>query len=579
MAFTEKKKLVYIPPLFKWRMITFIPLRTTSVLLGDVRRQMIDWDVWNISLHFLRTLSVVSRRSQEYFCLEKKTVSTKVLSSMLFFLIYSPTGQQRCEKKFALSSVAMALDLSRLVFYSSVRFFSYGMFSMSSSHRAWPRNAPLLNDVLISRSPMLSAGCRKYTSLRSLEERRLLNRPFPSVTAGRERVARISWPFPNGHTRTTPAWCIVTQFIGFFDSWCSALAVDRWTVVSEDFKYFTSGATAWFSPNDCRLFPHLQHSAIASARYRRRTSSCWARRERRSIDGGSRSFLLAWRDWREVSPRRDRWLRRDFLRLWRFQRSQHRCSLRLPRPSISTARRSTPDHRRNCAPFLLNPVRSIESAETRFSEQTLMFFTHGDIPQEAAAWTRGFGFFNRDHKSRTPSKRSIMLEGTREEVQGWTEWSETHVILSGSSAHWRRARHVFTSRAAFVPVRRLTNGAIPPALRIVVRLSASLAHSARAPTTFTNTSSGWLFNNWTRASMVWNSWNWTMFYEKRRLRPAIQISRDKGSLTSWEMEHFQIAPVTAARRGLSSVFCKRSCRGRSPRYFRTRSRISLSSAH
>ncbi len=84
-------------------------------------------------------------------------------------------------------------------------------------------------------------------------------------------------------------------------------------------------------------------------------------------------------------------------------------------------------------------------------------------------------------------------------------------MLSGSSAHWRKALQVFTNRPGFVPVSKLINGDIPPALRIAVRLSGSLAHSANAPTTFTNTSSGWLLSNWTSASSVRNSWNCAIF--------------------------------------------------------------------
>ena len=75
------------------------------------------------------------------------------------------------------------------------------------------------------------------------------------------------------YTRTTPASYIITQFIGFFDSWWSALATDRCTLESDDFRCLTSGFTALFSPKVCRLFPHLQHSAMASAKYRRTISS------------------------------------------------------------------------------------------------------------------------------------------------------------------------------------------------------------------------------------------------------------------------------------------------------------------
>ncbi len=50
-------------------------------------------------------------------------------------------------------------------------------------------------------------------------------------------------------------------------------------------------------------------------------------------------------------------------------------------------------------------------------------------------------------------------------------------------------------------------------------------------------------------------------------------------ITSREIAHFQMAPVTAANKALFSDCCKRSCNGRRPKCFLTRSRISLSSAH
>ncbi len=84
-------------------------------------------------------------------------------------------------------------------------------------------------------------------------------------------------------------------------------------------------------------------------------------------------------------------------------------------------------------------------------------------------------------------------------------------MLSGSSAHWRNAWQVFTNKAWLVPVNKLTNGDIPLAFRIAVRLSASFAHSANAPTTLTRTSSGWLLSNCIRASNVRNSWNCAIF--------------------------------------------------------------------
>ena len=74
-------------------------------------------------------------------------------------------------------------------------------------------------------------------------------------------------------TCTTPASCMVMQFCGVFDSWKSALAVDRWTFSSLDLRYLTSGATASSSPNAFRFVPQLQQRAIASARCCRSLSS------------------------------------------------------------------------------------------------------------------------------------------------------------------------------------------------------------------------------------------------------------------------------------------------------------------
>ena len=63
-----------------------------------------------------------------------------------------------------------------------------------------------------------------------------------------------------------------------------------------------------------------------------------------------------------------------------------------------------------------------------------------------------------------------------------------------------------------------------------------------------------------------------------------QIKRDMVALSylvtfSRLMEHFQIAPVAAASNSLFSTLNERDTKGSRPPYFRTRSRVSLSSAH
>lgn len=165
-------------------------------------------------------------------------------------------------------------------------------------------------------------------------------------------------------------------------------------------------------------------------------------------------------------------------------------------------------------------------------------------------------------------------------------------MFSGSSAHCPTALVTLTSSAWLVPVSRLMSGCSPPALRILPRFSGSLANSAKAPTTFTNTynmyhisatvtkkicsllrtnfvtniylqprltSSGWLLSNETRTSMVLSSWKRLTF--------------------SAQMAHFQMAPVAAASRSLLLALASSLTRGSRPPYLRTRSRVSFSSAH
>jgi len=132
-------------------------------------------------------------------------------------------------------------------------------------------------------------------------------------------------------------------------------------------------------------------------------------------------------------------------------------------------------------------------------------------------------------------------------------------MFSESKAHWANALHVFTSNWLLVPVRRLINGETPPDLRMLVRLSASWAHSANAPTVFIRTSSVGSLSKLTSDSIVFNSWNIFTF--------------------SLLFEHFQIAPVAAANSGLFSLFISSLTRGSKPPYFRIKSLVSFSSAH
>lgn len=83
----------------------------------------------------------------------------------------------------------------------------------------------------------------------------------------------------------------------------------------------------------------------------------------------------------------------------------------------------------------------------------------------------------------------------------------TYVMFSGWVAQAPTALVTLTRRAWLVPISRLTSGWIPPHLRIVARFSGICAHSPKAPTTLTSTSSGWSLRRLTRVSKALYSWN------------------------------------------------------------------------
>lgn len=91
-------------------------------------------------------------------------------------------------------------------------------------------------------------------------------------------------------------------------------------------------------------------------------------------------------------------------------------------------------------------------------------------------------------------------------VQKWYE-IQTNVMLSGSVAQAPTALVTLTKSAWFVPVKSWTNDGIPPDFRITIRFSGSWAHSPKAPTTLTRTSSGWSLSKATNCSIAFNSWN------------------------------------------------------------------------
>lgn len=84
---------------------------------------------------------------------------------------------------------------------------------------------------------------------------------------------------------------------------------------------------------------------------------------------------------------------------------------------------------------------------------------------------------------------------------------KTYAMFSGSVAQAPTALVTLTRRAWLVPVSRLTKGLIPPLLRMMARFSDFWAHSPRAPTTLTSTSSGWSVSRRTRISSALYSWN------------------------------------------------------------------------
>lgn len=270
-------------------------------------------------------------------------------------------------------------------------------------------------------------------------------------------------------TFTTPTICIVWQLSGSSDSWCKAWAVAWWTRGFSLWRYLTSGATAPSLPKAVRLLPQAQQRAIASARCRRRRSF-WVLVNWASVGttpwsvitakfSSSRAMLAI-----AAQTELDAEFSKNLLNRKAYLRTSVRSDLR------SETMSSRPPTK----------LRTISPASRAFSMQ-------GQIAQAAEACTSGFVFLRRDQSSRTPSFLSICS------------------MLSFSRAHAPTAFVTLTSRSWFVPVRRSTRGGIPPDFRMVVRIAGTCAHSARAPTTFTRTSSGWFSNKLTSCSTVFSS--------------------------------------------------------------------------
>ena len=80
-----------------------------------------------------------------------------------------------------------------------------------------------------------------------------------------------------GVTRMAPALCMMIQLSGLRDSSCRASAVARWT---SGFlllrRKLTMAAITPSLPNDIRLSPYQQQTAIASAAWRRSSSLVYA---------------------------------------------------------------------------------------------------------------------------------------------------------------------------------------------------------------------------------------------------------------------------------------------------------------
>lgn len=116
-------------------------------------------------------------------------------------------------------------------------------------------------------------------------------------------------------------------------------------------------------------------------------------------------------------------------------------------------------------------------------------------------------------------------------------------MFSGSVAQAPTALVTFTRRAWLVPVSRLTKGLIPPLLRMVARFSDIWAHSPRAPTTLTSTSSGWSVSRRTRISSALYSWN----LERKRKREWARKDYSYASRRKWCIHNFQSVSKTYTR--------------------------------
>ena len=231
----------------------------------------------------------------------------------------------------------------------------------------------LLSGCVISHWLGLIVGCRKCRQRRSLEEHRLSSRPCPSVTKGNRE-----W-IENEHRSNLLAQH--PRHASWHNSWGSSTVDARlWPSIDEhsdrSISDISPAALRHGSRRmsvDCCPICNTQRLLLPNSdeEYLPSIGRTTIEEEERS----RRSILRVWRDWREVSLRRDQWLQRDSLHLWRFQQWPHRRWPRLRRLSISIKKRSVRGHRQSCEPFRRNPRRSLHTSD----EISGSSFTHFDI--------------------------------------------------------------------------------------------------------------------------------------------------------------------------------------------------------
>jgi hypothetical protein len=120
------------------------------------------------------------------------------------------------------------------------------------------------------------------------------------------------------------------------------------------------------------------------------------------------------------------------------------------------------------------PPRSNRSSFQKFVVQyifsiTRAFCIHGHNAHAAFACTAEEGCFSCDQMRRTPSNMSMIS------------------IDSISFAHSPSTRHTFSNMGPLFPLSSVMSLGIPPEVRISVRFSGNLAHSAKPPTVCVST--------------------------------------------------------------------------------------------